>query len=160
MISFASFGDEFLKLSAISREEAEASLGHLQDLESQGGGELARAAGVGAAVMPAAGMATRLVSGTQRFMKPVDVKDVTKGLKGFNIRKPWKSLKDVNWSGLGRQAAADAAFGAIGGGAVPALRHRVERKVEQERLKDYLAEQSGKKREKGFRTQVRGTLGV
>lgn len=150
-MDFYAFTDEFCKLSArpISKEEAEKSLRKLKGMEEDRDlGALGRSAGVGAALMPGAGMAARLVAGTQKFMKPG---------KSFNIKRPWQG---VNVSSLGRQAASDAMYGAIGGGAIPLAREKVESTVQKERLRDYIDQHEGRQGGKSFRRQVKGAIGV
>ena len=151
---FSAFADEFCKIAArpISREEAEKSLRRLQGMEENRDlGAMGRSAMVGGSILPVAGMAARMVSGTQKFLKPG---------ASVNIRKPLSALKAVNWSGLGRQAAADSMMGAIGGGLTPLAREHVEENVQKERLRDYIAQQEGKRRNKSLRQQITQHVGV
>lgn len=155
-MNFTAFTDEFCKLSArpVTREEAEKSLGKLRSMEEDRDlGSLGRSAGVGAALMPAAGLATRMVSGTQRFLKP--------GSK-VTGRNPLALAKAVDWGGLGRQAAADSMFGAIGGGVTPMAREAVEQKAQKAKLEDYIEQQRGTRRRGAgkFRHQVQQHIGV
>lgn len=153
-VNFSAFVEEFHKIAArpISKEEAERSLGKLKSIEENRDlGALGRAAATGAAFMPVAGAVSRVIGGSSRIMKP--------GAK-FNVRKPLGSLKAVNWGGLGREAASDAAMGALGGGALPLLREKVETSAQKEKLRDYIEQQEGRKSDKGFRRRVTEYTGV
>lgn len=152
--SFTAFADEFCKLAAqpISRDDAEKSLKRLQTMqENRDAGAMGRSAMVGAALMPVAGTAGRMVAGTQRFLKP----GATASLKN-----PVSALKAVNWKGLGRQLTSDAMMGGIGGGLTPLAREHVEQNVQREKLRDYIAQEEGKKRGKGLRQQILSSVGV
>lgn len=151
---FSSFVDEFCKLAAqpVSREEAEASLRKLQRMEENRDlGETGRAAMVGAAVMPVAGAVTRSISGSQKWLKPGSQ---------VSFRKPLSALRSVNWSGIGRGAAADAAGGAFFGGALPLLREAAERRSRMEKLKDYISQEQGQRRDKTLRQKITTHTGL
>jgi hypothetical protein len=137
---FSSFVDEFCKLAAqpVSVEEAEKSLRKLRSLEeSRDLPAVGRAAGVGAVLTPVAGLASRLVAGTAKVMKPGSA---------LSLRRPGQTLKNVNWSGLGRQAASDAMLGSIAGGLLPLAREGVERRAQKAKLKTFMEEHEGTKK--------------
>ena len=153
-IEFSSFTDEFCKLAAapISRDEAEKSLKRIQTMsENRDLGALGRSAMVGSALSPIAATFTRSVSGAQKWLKPG---------AALNLKSPKSIAKAVNWSGLGRQAAADAAGGAIFGGALPLAREAVEGKAQKERLLDYLAQEQGNRRDKTLRRHIAANIGL
>ncbi len=156
MIPFASFSDEFLKLSATTREEAEGALKKLRKLEEEKltGGQLARGALTGAIVGPGAALASKGVSG-----------DLTKGIKG-GVRK---ALKKAGPSRLGKAKAlggalvggirglgGSAASGAVFGAGLPVVRRKLDVEAEKEKLEQYL----GRSRRGQFAGEVRKTLGV
>jgi len=151
--NFYSFADEFVKLSGMSRDEAVASLEHLKEMDAKSGrGEFLRSALVGAAMFPLAGLMGRRISGA---LKP---------FKGGRTLASYPSLpaaaKDLDLEGIGREAGADVFRGGAIGGAVPVLRHQLERNVEKERMKDYIAEHEGRARSEGMREQIRGKVGI
>jgi hypothetical protein len=143
--------DELMKLSAISplqfeaaklrgkkknpvtRREAKKSLKRLKKLEKTKAtpGELGRAAGVGAVVGPAAAVAYRLAAGP-------------KGRAGLPI---YRGLRDIG---------ATAAQGAVYGGLLPAGRHRLEREVEKQKLREYV----GAHRRGTLRGKIRKATGL
>jgi len=136
-LAIAKFGaaaDEFCKLNAVTRDEAVRSLERLQQLKKQPMGELARGAAVGAIAAPILGLASRKIRGGE---------PIVKGLKALV-------------STGGRNLAADSVTGATYGGAVPAARNLLERKVEREKLEDFVA--GGKRR--GLRRTVARSMGV
>lgn len=138
-MDFNAFTDEFCKLAGrpVSKEEAERSLRKLRSMEEDRDlAAVGRSAATGAALMPVAGLATRMVAGTQRFMKPE---------RSFNLRKPFSTLKSMDWSGLTRGLASDATMGAIGGGVLPLARESVERNAQKAKLEDYIQQQEGVK---------------
>jgi len=149
----ASFSDEFLKLAAVTREEAEASLQRIQDLKKNVPGELARSASTGAVFAPLAGLATRAIWGKQKWLKPEMAGKVS-------IKRPWELAKAVDWSNIGRTAGQEATMGALGFGALPVIRGRVERNVAEEKLKDYIAQKKGTKIPRSLRRDITSTLGV
>jgi len=137
VLAIAKFGaaaDEMRKLCAMTTEQARQSLSRLETLKKQPTGELARGAAVGAIAAPLLGVVTRRVRGGE---------PVAAGLRALMAKG-------------GRNLAADAITGATYGGAVPAVRNLLERKVETERLQDYVA--GGKRR--GLRRTVARHVGV
>jgi hypothetical protein len=137
---FSSFVDEFCKLAAqpVSVEEAEKSLKKLRSMEaSRDMPAMARSAAVGAALTPFAFLASRGVAGTSKLVKPGAT---------FNLRRPLQSLKSINWSGLGRQAAADAMMGSIASGVTPLAREAVERRAQEAKLKTFIEQTDGERK--------------
>jgi len=142
--------DELVKLNAISplqfeaaklkevkrpitTAEAQESLTRLKKLESTKAtaGELGRAAGVGAVVLPIAALAQRVAAGS-------------KGRVGLPI---WRGPQEM---------ASVAAHGAVLGSLLPAGRHKLEREVEKQKLREYV----GTHRGGTLRGQIRKTMGV
>lgn len=154
MSDFNAFTDEFCKLAAqpITRDEAERSLGKLKDIEdSQDMGALGRSAATGAAIMPVAGLAARGVAGTQKLLKP--------GAK-IKGRNPLSLAKAIDWKSLGRQGAADSMYGAIGGGALPLAREKVETTAQKEKLRTFIDQEEGNRGPRSLRRQIRQSVGV
>jgi hypothetical protein len=149
--SVAPMLDELIKLNAISplqfeaaklkakpkkkitKGEARASLKRLKQLEKTKAtpGEIARAAGVGATVMPLAALASRVAAGK-------------KGRAGLPI-----------WRGL-REMGAVSTQGAVLGGLLPAGRHKLEREVEKQKLREYV----GTHRRGTLRGKIRKATGL
>ena len=153
-MDFTAFTDEFCKLAAhpVSEEEARKALHKLQVMEEQRDlGAVGRAAGVGAALMPVAGMAGRTVSGIQRFLKPNS---------SVNFKRPGSVLKAIDWKGLGRQATADAMMGSIGGGVLPLTREGVERRAQKAKLENYIEQGQGNRAGSSFRRQIQANTGL
>lgn len=115
----------------VSKTEAAESLKRLRSLEKEQAttGELARGAAVGATLVPAATMAARLIAGK---------KAVGKAFKG------------------GRELAALSGTGALYGGVIPAVRHKVEKEVEKQKIKEYL----GHSRRGTFRSKIKRMTGL
>lgn len=151
-IFFSSFTDEFCKLAAqpVSREEATKSLLKLRQIEqSHDLGTIGRSALVGSTVMPVANMAARTVAGKQQFLKPG---------ASIKLRNPSSIAKSINWKGIGRQAAADAMSGSIGGGLLPLAREGVETNAQKAKLKNYISQQEGG--DKTLRSRIAENVGV
>ena len=149
---FYAFSDEMLKLSAMTREEAQASLGRLKKLEEKKSGEMTRGALVGAALFPVGGALAKTVAGTLPLFRG------GRRLKSFaNLGQ---AASNIDTGKMGRTWLGDAIIGAVGGGALPVARHQLERNVERERLKDYLSEQEGKRRGTGMRQQFARRVGI
>ena len=142
--------DELIKLNAISplqfeaarlkrekkpvtKAQARKSLERLQRLEKTRAtaGEVGRAASVGAVVGPAAALAYRIAAGS-------------KGRAGLPI---WRGTRDIG---------ATAAQGAVYGGLLPAGRHKLEREVEKQKLREYV----GTHRKGTLRGKIRKATGL
>ena len=144
--------DEFLKISqGTSHSEAVESLSKLRRLEREKptGGELARNALAGVAVMPAVTTASSLVAGEQPIQKALEARRLTGvGTIGSALKRgAWKS---------GRGLAGAALSGAVLGAGLPLARGYLHREAEKETLRDYLGvSKRGKTRKK-----VKKELGV
>lgn len=153
-MDFRAFTDEFCKLAArpISEDEARKSLNKIKAMDAQRDmGALGRAAATGAVVAPAAQFLGRTIAGTNKLLKPGAT---------FNIRKPGEALKAINWGGLGRQAAADAAMGSIIGGALPLAREGVERRAQKAKLENYIDQETGGRKGRSLRRQIQASTGL
>ena len=133
-MNFLAFSDEFLKLSAVTREEAEGALKRLKTLEETKptGGQIARGALAGAGAGTLATIANNLVSG--RIVG--GIRDVVKAAPGGRAAM----AKQVGLSALGTlggNIAGTTAFGA----AMPILRGHLDRKAEIAKLKEYVGTQ-------------------
>jgi hypothetical protein len=153
------FIDEFCKLAGrpVTKEEAERSLRKLKGMkEDRDWGTYGRSAAVGAGIMPVAGVASRLIAGGTKYVKP---KKFTKALSKGNLGK---AVKAVNWGTIGRQAASDAAMGAIAGGILPIAREQVEQGAQEAKLKRFVEQEEGrgKRGMKRLRQQVTEVTGV
>jgi rubrerythrin len=127
------------KKEPISRERAERSLKRLTRLESTKplAGEMARAGGVGAVVGPIAQMAYRIAAGPgSRAM----------GASG----KPLGIYRGP------RDLAASAAYAAVMSSMLPAGRHKLEREVEKQHLREYL----GHSPRGTLRSKIKRTTGL
>lgn len=149
----AAMFDELLKLSVelprpkkvISEEDARRAYEHLGRLEQSKPaiGELGRGGAVGAVIGPVATLAARAIAGAKGRSggKLVDLKDVS---KGYSL-----------WPGA-RSITASSGYGAVFGGAMPALRHKLETEAETQKLREYVGEARGGK----LRRNIKKTLGV
>lgn len=140
---FAAMADELLKLAeedeGVSTGEAAHAFRRLRKLEKSAPtkGQLLRGAGVGAVAGPAAGA----------------LADFIQGSSGPGGAK--KGIGRALAAG-GRKILARAGTGAIYGGALPYGRHKLEREVELQKLREYVGE---KKRGK-LRGKIRKTVGL
>jgi hypothetical protein len=130
MINTQSFFDEMSKLADVSAEEAASAYKRLKQLDKDKPtvGQLGRGALVGAVAAPTAGIVSKMIAGG-----------------------PKKGLVEG-----ARNLAGQAASGAIYGGGMPYVRHKLEHRAEEEKLKDYL----GKSKRGKLRGQIQKTLGV
>lgn len=129
MMNFLSFSDEFLKLSAVTREEAEGALKRLKTLEETKptAGQVARGALAGSAAGTTAALASNLLSG-----------NLAKG-----VREAWKAPTIAGKVGKMGLSALRTAGGAAGGSAafgatLPTVRGHLDRQAEIAKLKEYL----------------------
>jgi len=155
-MNFLAFSDEFLKLSAITREEAGEALKKLKKLEAEKltAGELARGGMTGAIVGPGAALASKAVSGElTRGIKG----GVTTALKGAGPGRlgKGKALGKALVGGV-RGLGGSAASGAVFGAGLPVVRRKFDVGAEKEKLEQYL----GKSRRGRFAGEVKKTLGV
>jgi len=133
--SFHSFFDEFLKLSAVTREEASKALSKLKELEEEKptSAELGRGALTGAAVGPGAMIASSAAKGAlSRRAVSEAVAGALKGAKPGRLGK-LKALGGM----VGGALAAPAASGAVFGAGLPIVRRKLDVEAEKERLRQY-----------------------
>jgi rubrerythrin len=150
-VAHTSMLDELVKLNAISALQFEAaklgphekkpipkavaqhSLERLRRLEESKAsiGEIGRAAGVGALVSPVASLAYRLAAGP----------------KAIGHLGVWRGPRDL---------LASSVHGSVIGGLVPAGRHKLEREVEKQKLREYV----GTHPRGTLRGKIRSTVGV
>jgi len=133
--SFHSFFDEFLKLGAVTREEAGEALGRLKELEEEKPtiGELGRGSATGAIVGPGAMIAATGAKGG--LSRKAVTSALSTALKGA---KPGRFGKAKAIGGLiGGALAAPAASGAVFGTGLPLVRRKMDVEAEKERLRQY-----------------------
>jgi len=133
--SFHSFFDEFLKLSAVTREEASDALGRLKELEEEKPtvGELGRGAATGAIVGPGAALAAAGSKGQlSRKALGKTFRGALEGAKGGRLGK----AKIVGGL-IGGALAAPAASGAVFGTSLPLVRRKLDVEAEKEQLRQY-----------------------
>jgi hypothetical protein len=143
--------DELMKLGAISRTQFEAaqlkkrkkkpittqqaagSLKRLKRLEETKDptGAIARAAGVGAVAFPIATLAQRAIAGKRAVGDP----------------GAYRGIRDI---------AAQAGRGGVVGGLLPSGRHKLEREVEKQKLREYV----GRRRRGTLRSRIKRTTGI
>jgi hypothetical protein len=130
----------------VTEEEAMKALGKLRGLEKskETPGQIGRAALVGGMVMPAASLAWRAIAGA-------------KGRAGGKLLVPGNVSGGYGlWPGT-RHMLATAGQGAVLGGGMSPLRHKLEEGVEEHKLREFLGQDQGKSK---VRKAIKGTIGV
>lgn len=114
------FWGTFLKVASVDEEELQQSIDRLQKLESSPPDvrQLRRYAGIGAVVTPIASGIEKLVAGDPILHR-----------EGGRVQ----------WGGSLRKQLGKSVAGAIGGGLMPILRHRVDQGLERTHLQEQLA---------------------
>jgi len=133
--NFHSFFDEFLKLGAVTREEAAEALGRLKELEEEKPtiGELGRGSATGAIVGPGAMIAATAAKGG--LSRKAVTGAVTKALRGAKPGR-WGKAKAIGGL-IGGALAAPAASGAVFGTGLPLVRRKMDVEAEKEQLRQY-----------------------
>lgn len=147
----SAFADEFLKLAAVTPEEAAAAYQKLQKLESQTptAAELGRGALAGSAVGILSTGASNLASG-----------NLKRGVQNALKEKTWGGrLKAMGRSAL-QAGAGSAAGSATFGAALPLIRRRLDRNAEIAKLKEFVGQEPGEGRISQARHAVAKNLGV
>ena len=125
----------------ISHEEAERSLSRLKGLDTSSwtGEQARRGAAVGAVAAPVLSVAQRAISGDPLLGSRVG--EAVKAFKGMPAGGGGKlrALAKIPLMAA-RNLAGSAAVGAATGGAMPVIRHEVEREAERGKLKKYIAQ--------------------
>lgn len=132
-MNFDSFSDEFLKLSAVTREEAEASLKRLKTLQETKptAGQIARGALAGSVAGTASQVAKGLVTG--------DVKrGIVHVLEQPTTRGKAKALAAGALKNFGGTLAGSAALGST----LPVIRGHLDREAEKEKLREFLGQET------------------
>lgn len=126
----------------ISHEEAERSLSRLKGLDTSSwtGEQARRGAAVGAVAAPVLSVAQRAISGDPLLGGRVG--EAVKAFKGMPAGGGGKlrALSKIPMMAA-RNLAGSAVVGGITGGAMPVIRHEVEREAERGKLRKYIAQE-------------------
>ena len=145
------FVDEFLKLAAVTPEEAEASFKRLKALEETKptGGQIARGALAGTVGGAASQLARGLVTGDIVQGIRESMKEPT--LSGFGKNLALRTLKNV-----GGTVAGTAAFGST----LPLVRQHLDRQAEIAKLKEFLGQEQTGTVPKSLHHKITKVVGV
>lgn len=125
----------------LSQADAQAALTRLHGLDTQAmtGEQARRGAALGAIAAPVLDVGKKLVSGDPVFGARTTA--ALRSLKGIPVGGPGrlKALAKVPLAAA-RSLAANAAVGAVTGGALPTIKNEVEREAERGKLKKYIAQ--------------------
>ncbi len=127
----------------ISHEEAERALNRLKGLDTASwtGEQARRGAAVGAVAAPVLSVAQRAVAGDPLFGGRVH--GAIKDFKGLPAGGGGKLRALAKIPALAaRNLAGSALTGAVGGGALPVIKHEVEREAERGKLRRYIAQET------------------
>jgi len=146
-MNFNSFSDEFLKLSAVTREEAEASLKRLKTLEETKptAGQIARGALAGGVAGTASQLAKGLVTGDLK-------RGIATAMEQPTARGKMNALAVSALKNVGGTLAGSAALGST----LPTLRGHLDREAEKEKLREFL----GQKADSRAHRKVKKVLGL